>query len=99
METLQLKGDDIQLPKCKGAGYSGKGIQFEYGGKRYDTTAANLAVLQEALQTGDVPFYWNRDRFRKYGGTTDATIEVYITDKAARKIPDLSLHLTKQVAK
>lgn len=97
MEALQLKGDEVQLPKAKGIGYSGKGVQFEYGGKRYDATATNLAVLQEALQTGDVPFYWNRDRFRKYGGTTDATIDVYVTDKAGRKIPDLSLHITIQV--
>lgn len=97
LASLQLNADEVKLPAGKGICYSGIGVQFEYNNKKYDCTNDNLAILQEALKSGNVKWYWNKDRFRKYGGTTTATLKVGIVDLNANLIPDLSLEITKNV--
>jgi hypothetical protein len=97
LNSLQLNADEVELPAGKGICYSGIGVQFEFGGKKYDSTDDNLAILQEALKSGHVKWYWNKDRFRKYGGTTTATFKVGIVNLNANLIPDLSLEITKNV--
>ena len=96
LNSLQLNADEVKLPAGKGICYSGIGVQFEFGGKKYDCTNDNLAILQDALKSGNVKWYWNKDRFRKYGGTTTATLKVGIVDLNANLIPDLSI--TKDIS-
>ena len=91
LNSLQLDADEVSLPDGKGICYTGIGVQFEYNGKKYDCTNANLSALQEALKSGKVKWYWNKDRFRKYGGTNVATIKASIIDCNANLIPDLTI--------
>lgn len=95
LESQPFESDSVELPAGKGTCYLGKGVQFEYNGKKYDVTDA--ATLQEALKSDGIKWYWNKDRFRKYGGTTTATLDVYVVDKAGQAIPDCHLTLTKNV--
>ena len=97
LNSLQLKADEVELPSGKGLCYAGIGVQFEYDGHRYDCIETNLATLQEALKSGAIKWYWNKDRFRKYGGTTSATLKAYIMDCNYNRIPDLQLEVTKNI--
>lgn len=98
LSILQLNADEVELPDGKGICYSGMGVQFEYEGKKYDASAAaNFSVLQEALKSGKARWYWNKDRFRKYGGTHSADLQVFIVGKEGEKIPDFQLSVSKNV--
>lgn len=95
LNELVFNAEEIELPAIPGMCYLGKGVQFEYNGKKYDVSDA--ATLQEALKSDGIKWYWNKDRFRKYGGTTTATLDVYVVDKTGQAIPDCHLTLTKNV--
>lgn len=97
LNTLQFNADEVELPFSQGLCYAGIGVQFEYKGQRYDCIEANLAILKEALKSGSIKWYWNKDRFRKYGGTTSATLKAYIMDCNYNSIPDLQLEVTKYI--
>lgn len=92
IEGLALSGEEVQLPSTEGLCYVGKGIQFEYAGKRYDMDGENREVFLEAVAAGGVRWFWNRDAWRKYGGKSSASFDVYLVDKSGQAIPDC--HLT-----
>ena len=95
LNDLVFNTEEVELPDIPGICYLGKGAQFEYNGRKYDITDA--ATLQEALKSDEIKWYWSKDRFRKYGGTTTATLDVYVVDTAGQAIPDCHLTLTKNV--
>ena len=97
LNNLQLNADEVELPSGKGLYYTGKGVQFEYEGQRFDSTKANLDLLTEAMKSGSVKWYWNKDRFRKYGGKNTVTLDVVIADTNANLIPDLHLTVNKNI--
>ena len=87
----------MELPNLIGIIYEGVGIQFEYDGKRYDVT--DTATLTAALTSGSpLRWFWNKDRFRKYGGTDSATITAQYVDTQGRTVPDVKLSVTKNVS-
>ena len=71
---------------------------MEYNGQRYDMTDAHKTVVQTALKSGNVKWYWNNTRFRKYGGTGSVTIKAQYTDSQGNPVPDVALSVTKNVA-
>lgn len=97
LNSLEFNADEVELPFSQGLCYAGLGVQFEYEGQKYDCIKANLAPLKEALKSGAIKWYWNKDRFRKYGGTDSATLKAYIMDCNYNSIPDLQLELNKKV--
>lgn len=60
-------------------------------------TTDNQTIIKEALQSGNVKWYWNKKIFKKYGGIGTAIIDAYVVDKAGKKIPDLHLSVNKTV--
>lgn len=52
----------------------------------------NRKVFLEAVAAGGVRWFWNRDDWRKYGGKSSASFDVYLVDKSGQAIPDC--HLT-----
>ena len=95
--ALQLNADEVELPAGTGICYTGMGVQMEFNGKRFDMTEANQDIVQNALKSGNAKWYWNKDRFKKYGGTDTATLNVYATDKAGDKTPNFQLTVNKTV--
>ena len=97
LNSLQFDGDEVELPLGPGLCYTGKGIQFEYGGKRYLTSEANQDVLTQALQSGTAKWYWNKTLFKKCGGKDSAQLHAYIVDKEGKRIPDLHLEINRTI--
>ena len=97
LNSLQFNADEVELPFSQGLCYAGIGMQFEYEGQKYDCVETNLATLKEALKSGAIKWYWNKSRFRKYGGTDSATLKAYIIDCNYNSIPDLQLKVTKKI--
>lgn len=97
INSIRLNKEQVELPHGQGICYTGKGILFEYGGKTYETTDKNQAVLTEALKSGDVRWYWNKSNLSKYGDTTTSTFYVYVVDKKGQKIPDLYMSVRKNI--
>jgi hypothetical protein len=58
---------------------------------------ANLSTLKDALKSGAIKWYWNKDRFRKYGGKDSTTLKAYIMDCNYNSILDLQLEVTKNI--
>ena len=97
LNSLQFNADEVELPFSQGLCYAGLGVQFEYESEKYDCIEANISTLKEALKSGNIKWYWNKDRFRKYGGTDSATLKAYIIDCNYNRIPDLQLEVTKYI--
>ena len=97
LNNLQFDGDEVVLPLGPGLCYTGKGMQFEYEGKRYLTSEANQDVLTQALQSGTAKWYWNKTLFKKCGGKDSAQLHVYIVDKKGKRIPDLHLEINRSI--
>ena len=97
LNSLQFDGDEVELPLGPGLCYTGKGIQFEYEGKRYLTSEANQAILTEALKSGTAKWYWNKTLSKKCGGNGSATFNAYIVDKSGRRFPTLHLEINKPI--
>ena len=95
--AILFNADEVALPSGNGICYVGKGIQLEYDGQKYDITVNNQAVILKALKSGNAKWYWNRDRFLKYGGAATVTFAVYITDINGNKIPNLTLTVKRNV--
>ena len=75
---------EILLPGRKGLYYEGMGIYFKYEGKTYESVKANQAVLEQALKSGSVEWYFNGNQFRKEGGKGSVTLTVGSTDTDAK---------------
>ena len=97
LNSLQLDADEVELPLGPGLCYTGKGVQFEYGGKRYLTSEANQDVLTQALQSGTAKWYWNKTLSKKCGGKDSAQLHAYIVDKEGKRIPDLHLEINRSI--
>ena len=97
LNSLQFDGEEVELPLGPGLCYTGKGVQFEYGGKRYLTSEANQDVLTQALQSGTAKWYWNKTLFKKCGGKDSAQLHAYIVDKEGKRIPDLHLEINRSI--
>ncbi len=98
LSSLQLNADEVELPDGKGICYSGKGVQFEFGGRKYDVAAASSQpLLLQALKTGNVKWSWSKPLFRKYGGTRQVAFEVFVVDKEGARIPDFQLSIAKNI--
>ena len=97
LNSLEFNADEVELPFNQGLCYAGLGVQFEYEGQKYDCIEANLSTLKEALKSDSIKWYWNKDRFRKYGGKDSATLKAYIIDCNYNRIPDLQLEVTKYI--
>jgi hypothetical protein len=97
LNSLQFDSEEVALPLGPGLCYTGKGIQFEYEGKRYLTSEANKAVLTEALKSGSAKWYWNKTLSKKCGGKDAATFNAYIVDKSGKRFPDLHLEISKRI--
>jgi len=98
LNSLQFDGEEVELPLGPGLCYTGKGIQFEYEGKRYLTSEANQAILTEALKSGTAKWYWNKTLSKKCGGKDSATFNAYIVDKSGRRFPNLHLEINKPIS-
>ena len=48
---VAFDADEVELPDGKGICYSGKGVQFEYESRKYNTVDANLSILNQALKS------------------------------------------------
>ena len=97
LNSLQFDGEEVELPLGPGLCYTGMGVQFEYGGKRYLTSEANQDVLTQALQSGTAKWYWNKTLFKKCGGKDSAQLHAYIVDKEGKRIPDLHLEINRSI--
>ena len=97
LNSLQFDGDEVELPLGPGLCYTGKGIQFEYEGKRYLTSETNQTILTEALKSGTAKWYWNKTLFKKCGGKDSAQLHAYIVDKEGKRIPDLHLEINRSI--
>lgn len=97
LNSLKFNADEVELPFSQGLCYAGLGVQFEYEGQKYDCIEANLSTLKDALKSGNIKWYWNKDRFRKYVSKDSTTLKAYIMDCNYNSIPDLQLELTKNI--
>ena len=97
IENLQFNSDNIQLPSGQWICYTGVGIQFEFEWKKYMTTDTNQSILNQALKSWNIKWYWNRDTFKKCGGKDNAKINAYVVDREWKRIPDLHLNITKSI--
>ena len=97
INATQFNTADVELPSGKGICYIGRGIQMEYNGERYEMCDDHLDIIKEALKSDEIKWYWNMDRFKKYGGTDSVTLDVHIVDKAGEFIPNLHLSILKNV--
>lgn len=97
IEKLQFNSDNIQLPSGQWICYTGVGIQFEFEWKKYMTTDTNQSILNQALKSWNIKWYWNRDTFKKCGGKDNAKINAYVVDREWKRIPDLHLNITKSI--
>ena len=86
LEALSLSSSsaEIQLPTRKGLYYEGMGVYFKYEGQAYENVKANQAILEQALKSGSVEWYFNGNQFRKEGGKSTLTLTVGSTDNDAR---------------
>ena len=86
LETIQLTSSsgEILLPARTGLYYEGMGFYFKYEGKNYESVKANQAVLEQALKSGAVEWYFNGNQFRKEGGKGSVTLNVCSTDTDAK---------------
>lgn len=98
IEKIQLNSDLVNLPGGPGICYTGKWIQFEYEWEKHNVTSENQSVLNQALKSGNVKWYWHKDSFKKYGWTDSANFDVYVVDKNWKKIPDAHLSITKNIS-
>lgn len=97
LNSLQFDSEEVALSLGPGLCYTGKGIQFEYEGKRYLTSEANQAILTEALKSGTAKWYWNKTLSKKCGGKDSAQLHAYIVDKEGKRIPDLHLEINRSI--
>jgi len=97
INNVQFNSDLIKLPNGKWICYVGKWIQFEFNWKKYDVTSASQSILSQALKSGNVARYRNKDMFKKYWWTSSAQFDVYVVDKQWNKIPNLHKSITKSV--
>ena len=97
IENLQLNSEDIALPNSKWICYTGIWIQFEFEWKRYVTTDTNQSILNQALKSWNIKWYWNKNIFKKHGWKDNSKFNVYIVDKDGNKIPDLNLNINKPI--
>ena len=98
IEKIQLNSNLVSLPGGPGICYTGKWIQFEYEWEKHNVTSENQSVLNQALKSGNVKWYWHKDSFKKYGWTDSANFDVYVVDKNWKKIPDAHLSITKNIS-
>ena len=74
----------------------GMGVQFDFEGKRYDII--DTAHLIAALTSGTpIHYFWNKERFLKYGGTTSVAIKVLYIDTHGKFVSDVVLEMSKKV--
>ena len=97
VNNIQLNGENVQLPSGKWICYTGIWIQFEFEWKRYLTIDSNKSILNQALKSWNIKWYWDKDTFKKYGWKGSASFDVYVVDKGWKKIPDLHLSINKSV--
>ena len=97
LETIKLTSTsgEILLPGRKGLYYEGMGIYFKYEGKTYENVKANQDILEQALKSGFVEWYFNGNQFRKEGGKGSVTLNVCSTDTDAKAF--LQTTVTKPV--
>ncbi len=96
IDAIQLNSDDVELPSLTGIIYEGVGIQFEYDGKRYDVT--DTAHLTAALASASpLRWFWNKTRYRKYGGSGSVILTALYVDTHGKAVPDVKLSVTKTV--
>lgn len=97
IDKIQFNSDLVELPSSNGICYTGKWIQFEYNWKKYIATNENQSILNQALKTWNIKWYWHKDSFKKYGWTNFADFNVYVVDKDWKRIPDLHTSINKSV--
>ena len=97
IEKIQFNSDLVSLPSGPWICYTGKWIQFEYEWKKYNVTSENQSILNQALKSWNVKWYWHKDSFKKYGWTNSASFDVYVVDKNWKKIPDTHLSISKAI--
>ena len=97
IEKIQFNSDLVSLPSGPWICYTGKWIQFEYEWKRYNVTSENQSILNQALKSWNVKWYWHKDSFKKYGWTNSANFDVYVVDKSWKKIPNAHLSISKAI--
>ena len=97
IQNLSFNSDNVALPNGQWICYSGLWIQFEYEWKRYTTTDTNQSILNQALKSWKVKWYWDKKVFKKYGWKDSVKFNAYIVDKAWKRIPNLHLQIDKSV--
>jgi hypothetical protein len=97
IQNLQFSSDSVELPSGQWLCYTWVWIQFEYEWKKYMTTETNQSILNQALKSWKVKWYWDKTAFKKCGWKDSAKFDAYIVDKAWKKIPDLHLQIDKPI--
>ena len=97
IDKVKLNSDLVELPSGNGIYYTGKWIQFEYNWNKYTVTSENQPILNQALKSGNIKWYWHKDSFKKYWWTNFANFNVYVVDKNWKKIPNLNISINKDV--
>ena len=97
IQNLQFSSDSVELPNGQWLCYTWVWIQFEYEWKKYMTTDANQSILNQALKSWKVKWYWDKTLSKKCGWKDSAKFNVYIVDKEWKRIPDLHLQIDKPI--
>lgn len=97
INNLAFHSDNVELPNGQWICYTGTWIQFEYEWKRYTTTDTNHSILDQALKSWKVKWYWDKTLSKKCGWKDSAKFNVYIVDKEWKRIPDLHLQIDKPI--
>lgn len=97
IDKVKLNSDLVELPSGNGIYYTGKWIQFEYNWKKYTATNENQRILNQALKSGNIKWYWHKDSFKRYWWTNSVNFNVYVVDKNWKKIPNLNISINKDV--
>lgn len=97
LDELAFDSDRVELPVSEGLCYVGKGVQFEYEGKYYNSDEENHALLTQLVQSEQpLKWRWNKELYRKQGGGKDeVSFDAYIVDKSCEKY--LSLAFSKRI--
>ena len=98
IDAIILNAEDVALPSITDICYTGKGVQFEYNGQRYDIT--DTAHLKAALTSNrPIQYFWNKTRYLKYGGKASgqATIKALYLDTHGHTVPGVEISVKKNI--
>ena len=96
MKKMQFNADVVELPYEEWVACIGKWLQFKYNWEIYNATKDNQSILDEALKSWGVKrYYSNKLREEQWWDSVD--FYVYGVDKDWHRIPDVELHVVRDL--